>query len=337
MYARSLSRIVIVFGVLYIVLVASAAIPVRLLDYVWISRVTATLINGSSLPLLALLVLVLACRLFPEDEILQRRRDFFSRLATAAALGFLLLVPLNTYLGVIQHLNDREQSRRLDDSERRLTTYRNAVASAASPAALQANLAKLGAPKLEPAALSLPLPELQARLRQSFDLAAAQIAERRQVLATTTTWKTRLIDSLRIVVSSLALAFGFAAFARPSAQAPSLLDRLEQFMAALRRRSLLRRREKTTSGGWLDSKPSILRTPWNSNRKPPRSFIAGLPGSPQTRPAKMGRSDSAWQHLINFLKPSLLFGRRKKKSATFNVVDRDYLKAITPDDSSEHH
>ncbi len=177
MYARSLSRLALVFGILYIVLVVSAAIPVKLLDYVWISRVTATLINGSSLPLLALLVLVLACILFPEDETLQKRRQLFCRLATVAALGFLLLVPLNTYLGVIQHLNDREQSRRLDDSARQLTSYRNAVAVATSASTLQANLTKLGAPTLDAAALALPLPDLKARLGQSFNLASAQIAE----------------------------------------------------------------------------------------------------------------------------------------------------------------
>jgi hypothetical protein len=332
MYARSLSRLALVFGVLYVVLVVSAAIPPRLLDYVWISRVTATLINGSSLPLLAVLVLVLGCRLFPEDEILQRRRDLFCRLATAAALGFLLLVPLNTYLGVIQHLSDREQSRRLDDSERQLTTYRNAVASAGSPAALQASLAKLGAPKLEPAALSLPLPELQARLRQSFDLAAAQIAERRQIVATTTNWKSRLIDILRIVAASLTLAFGFAAFARPSAQAPSLLDILEKFAARFSRQSLLQLWRKSSAKKQLNPKRRVDIHPARMpKRNLLKSFLASLNPPPRRRPRRIRSVPSPWQRLLHSLDNWSLFGR-KRKGRTFKVVDENDRNAITSND-----
>ena len=42
MFARSLSRLSLVLAVLYILLVVSAAIPLKLLDYNWINRVTAT-------------------------------------------------------------------------------------------------------------------------------------------------------------------------------------------------------------------------------------------------------------------------------------------------------
>lgn len=237
----------------------SAAIPVRLLDYAWINRVTATLINDSSLPLLALLVL--ACILFPEDEILQKRRQLFCRLATVAALGFLLLVPLNTDMGVIQHLNDRGQSQRLDEMAQQLITYRNAVASATSASTIQATLAKLGVPTLDAAALALPHPELKARLRPSLDLEAAQIEERRQALATAIDWKARLIDLLRIVAASLALSFGFAAFAaQPTPQAPPLLDGFESNLARFRRRSLLRQWSRPDED-WLDDEQVLASPP----------------------------------------------------------------------------
>jgi hypothetical protein len=72
MYARSLSRLSLVFVVLYILLVVSSAIPVKLLDYDWLNRITATLINGSSMPLLALFVLVVGNRLYPENQLLSR-------------------------------------------------------------------------------------------------------------------------------------------------------------------------------------------------------------------------------------------------------------------------
>ncbi|MDM7954539.1 MAG: hypothetical protein QUV07_15165 [Cyanobium sp. CZS 25K] len=333
MYARSLSRLALVFGILYIVLVVSAAIPVRLLDYAWINRVTATLINGSSLPLLALLVLVLACILFPEDEILQKRRQLFCRLATVATLGFLLLVPLNTYMGVIQHLNDREQSRRLDDTARQLTTYRNAVASATSASTIQATLAQLGAPTLDAAALALPLPELKARLRPSLDLAAAQIEERRQALAAAIDWKARLTDLLRIVAASLALSFGFAAFAQPTPQAPPLLDGFEQNLARFRRRSLLRQWSRPDED-WLDAEQDLAGSAPIPRRRPRRSFIAGLPGSPQRGPESHARGLSAWQRLLVALNPAHLFGGGRNHRP-INRADQDYFNAIASEDPPE--
>ncbi len=311
MYARSLSRLTLVFVVIYLVLVVSAAIPLRLLDYLWINRVSATLINGSSMPLLALLVLVLGCTLFPEDETLQKRRQLFCRLATAAALGFLLLVPLNVYTGVIQTHNDREQLRSLADAERQLSSYRNAVASAPSQSRLLADLANLGGPRLDPGALAVPLPALKSQLAQNFAQAGAQITQRRQVLLEATDWKAWLRDILKIVISSLALAFGFAAFAQSSTQAPPLLDTLEARLTAFRRQSIRRQ-----WGGIPDSEADD-------------TFSDYLSGSPQPRAKPIGHRISPLQRLLSSLKPS--FGR-KKTHHSFYIADEDYFEAIASDD-----
>lgn len=330
MYARSLSRIALAFVVMYLAMVVSTAIPVRLLDYLWINRVSATLINGSSMPLLALLVVVLGSILFPEDEILQKRRQLFCRLATPAALGFLLLAPLNAYSGMIQQLNGLDQLRSLAGAERQLTAYRNAVSAAASTQALQADLAKLGAPKLDPGALALPLPDLQARLGQTFAQAGAQIAERRQVLSESTDWKTWLRDILKIVISSLALAFGFAAFAQPSAHAPPLLDTLEARLTEFRRQSI-HRQWGGTQTSWLTSrrgKPDMRGIP---DSEPEDTFSDYLAGSPQPRAQPIVHRISPLQRLLSSLKPS--FGRNRKRRS-LNIADEDYFQALADDDDS---
>jgi hypothetical protein len=252
-------------------------------------------------------VLVLGCILFPEDEILQNRRLLFCRLATAAALGFLLLAPLNAYSGTIQQLNRLDQLRSLGDAERQLTAYRNAVSAADSTQALMADLAKLGAPTLDPGAL--PLPDLKARLGQSFAQAGAEIAEKRQVLVASTDWKTWLRDILKIVISSLALAFGFAAFAQPSPQLPPLLDTLEASLTEFRRLATRR------SGG-------------NS----PESYLTDNPAEPsQDPPMPIRHRPPPLQRLLSSLKPTL---GRDRKRRSFNIVDEDYFQALADDEDA---
>jgi hypothetical protein len=239
MYARSLGRLAMVFVILYLLLVISAVIPVRLLDYLWISRVTGTLINGSSLPLLALLTLIVGNGLYPNDSLLQIRRQLFSRLAVVAALGFLMLIPANIYSGVLQQASNQEQLDRLSVAERQVAAYREAVRQASSVADLDSRLQKLEAPKLGPAEVTLPLSTLKAQMSVLFDQASKQIFDNRQALLAAGTSDDRLKEILRISVACLALAFGFAAFAQTSATGPMLMDSIEDntrnAMVALRR------------------------------------------------------------------------------------------------------
>jgi hypothetical protein len=240
MYARSLSRLALVFVVLYVLLVIFVAIPPRLLDYEWIQRVTATMINGSSMPLLALLVLVVGCQIYPDHELLSGRRQLFSRLAGVAVLGFLLLIPLHIYMGLLQQTGTSDQVRALAASERQLNAYRQAASQATSLADLQARLAKLGAPAINPEILARPLPEVKAQAAASFNQVAGQIAEQRKALSDQSSWITRAPEVLRIVVACLILAFGFAAFAQPTPTGPLLIDGFEDRLAHLRRKSLFR-------------------------------------------------------------------------------------------------
>ena len=269
MYARSLSRLSLVFVVLYVLLVVSSAIPAKLLDYDWLNRVTATLINGSSMPLLALFVLVVGNRLYPENQLLDDRRKLFSRLAGVAFLGFLLLIPLHIFTGLLQQTGNSDQFRALDTAERQLNSYRQAANQSTSVSELQTRLAKLNAPVINPDILARPLPEVKAQMGAAFNQVAAQIAEQRQALSAESGWTTRGPEVLRIVIACLVLAFGFAAFAQPTPSAPLLIDSMEQKLAHFSRRSLFRNSETSSVFAKITLKqPSWLRRLFS--RRPPK-------------------------------------------------------------------
>jgi hypothetical protein len=246
MYARSLSRLSLVFGVLYVLLVLSSAIPVKLLDYDWLNRVTATLINGSSMPLLALFVLVVGNRLYPENQLLDKRRKLFAKLAGVAVFGFLLLIPLHIFTGLLQQTTNSDQVRALDKAERKLYSYRQAANQASSVSDLQTRLTRLSAPELNPEILARPLPEVKAQVSASFNQVAAQISEQRQALAAQNSWRTRGPQLLRIVIACLVLAFGFAAFAQPTPNGPLMMDSIENKLTQFRRKSLFSNSDRSS-------------------------------------------------------------------------------------------
>lgn len=134
----------------------------------------------------------------PEDPLLERRHLRFRQLAGVAALGFLLLLPLQLSAGL------RQQS---------------AVGSE-----LNATLIKLRGPVLGPADLANPLPLLKAQVNAVFDQAQAQINRDRNALPPTSA-ATALPELLRTSLACLLFATAFAAFAvRPGSELSLLAE-----------------------------------------------------------------------------------------------------------------
>jgi hypothetical protein len=78
-------------------------------------------VNAATFPLQGLALLRLACFLDPDDPLLERRHRRCSRLAMAAALGFLLLLPLQTSAGLRQSRGiTTAQAARIQGAERKL-------------------------------------------------------------------------------------------------------------------------------------------------------------------------------------------------------------------------
>ena len=148
-------------------------LPFQPLDPAWQWRLSTVLINGAPLPLLALALLLIAGQL---DPVLKQRRRLFGQLAVAAAIGFLVLLPLQFSAGLPQQDSlSSAQLSRIAGAEQRLATLRQATASATSNAQLNAILQKLGAAVLSPADLGQPLLLVKMQLNAALDQAQIQI------------------------------------------------------------------------------------------------------------------------------------------------------------------
>lgn len=224
---RSFSRLALVFVALFATLVAGSLFPLKPLDPAWQSQVIGALVNSATLPLLAVALLHLGVLLDPEDPRLQERYQLFCRLAAAASLGFLLLVPLQISAGLrLQQSTGSQQIQRLDQAQRKLSQFRTALGQATSSADLSQRLQRLNGPALSPADLTLPLPVLKAQVTNVFNQAQSQINLERSALPSAD--PLRLLPLLlRGSAACLALTFGFAIFAlRPGSEEIPLLDEL---------------------------------------------------------------------------------------------------------------
>jgi len=176
-----LSVVALVLFVLFASLVAPALFPVQLLDPTWQLRLAGSLINSAPFPLLGLALLQIAAELGPHDPLLKNRARLCAQLAVAAALRFLLLLPLQTVAGLQQGRSlNQAQAARLQGAEAKLKVLRLAVASATSNADLNQQLQKLSGPVLCPADIAQPLPLLKAQVAAALDQAALQITRERE-------------------------------------------------------------------------------------------------------------------------------------------------------------
>ena len=223
--APGLSVVALVLFVLFASLVAPVLFPLQLLDPAWQLRMAGTLINSAPFPLLGLGLLQIAVELGPHDPQLKNRARLCSQLAVAAALGFLLLLPLQTIAGLRTSLSlNTAQASRIQGAERRLVVLRQAVASANSNEEINQRLQRLQGPVLGPADIAQPLPLLKAQVAAVLDQAQLQITRERQAIPQTNPWRL-LPELLRKGIACLALAFGFAALAvRPGSRRTLLVE-----------------------------------------------------------------------------------------------------------------
>ena len=248
--APGLGVVALVLFVLFASLVAAALMPLQLLDPAWQLRLAGTLINSAPFPLLGLALLQIAAELGPHDPLLKSRTRLCNQLAVAAALGFLLLVPLQTIAGLqTSRTANNAQAARIQGAEAKLKALRQAVASAASNADLNQQLQKLQGPVLGPADIAQPLPLLKAQVGAVLDQAGLQITREREASQPRTRLQL-LPDLLRNGLASLALALGFAALARRPGSRRTLLQELRSgWGRSWFGRSGRRRRGSSGTGG----------------------------------------------------------------------------------------
>lgn len=225
--ARRLGAIAIPLFVVFTASVLARIIPFRIVLASWQLELAASLIDAAPIALLGLILVHLAAFLDPSSPILRERKQRFSRMAMAAALGFLLLIPLNIYavwtgLGHLEATRSRVES----DAVRRIDQFRQVVRSATTPEDLQERLQSIGVPALRPSDLRQPLPRLKQQLLDNLDQARGNLEARKTSAGETLReglWS--LIQSvLKLVVAALALAIAFAAVAQGRKSDSSLLE-----------------------------------------------------------------------------------------------------------------
>jgi hypothetical protein len=142
----------VVLIVLFLTILSTSLLPVRLLDAAWQLRVGGALINASPFPLIGLVLLHVAANL-------QRQQS--QALASSSGL------------------------RRATE---RLQQMRQVVSSASSIPELEQRLAPLDGPRLDAADRSLPLPVLRSRIASLLDQAAARFERARSSAPPASPW-----------------------------------------------------------------------------------------------------------------------------------------------------
>ena len=216
---------------IFLVIIVTEAIPIRLLDPDWILALSANLVNTVTIPLVGLGLIHLAANLSsePRFRLAQKR---LSRLAAWVTLGFFLFLPL---LGLLIFLNGQriENVNALQkiQIELKADQIRKAVAEAQSPQQLQSAMVAVQGPQLDTAALNQPLPQIKAQVLGV--VAKTQSNFLTQLKGPYSKEYTPVFKQiLRISLLSLISGFGFASLAwNPQTNHSLLTSWLKSFQA----------------------------------------------------------------------------------------------------------
>jgi hypothetical protein len=198
--------------VVFLAAVLTAALPPKLLDPQWQLQFATTLISYATLPVVGALLLPLAVWVDPAYHRLRARWNAFRRWALPAALGFLLLIPLQGYAGwKFYRTVTVSQEQQTTQSSQKLAELRQAISSATTHQELQAKVQKLFGKNagLSPSELRTPMPELRNMLLARAEQASNQLMQRIEAQAAIK--PDQLVkETIRIAISALAYAIGFA-------------------------------------------------------------------------------------------------------------------------------
>lgn len=195
--------------------------PVALLQPVWQLRLADALVNAASLPMMGAVLVLLADR-FTDRAGPLKLVGALRRLALVAALGFLLLIPLQIVANVVATRGTINQATTV---LRKAKTDVAALAQADSPAAMDAVLARMP-PNVRQAVVAINADSFVSRRDQLVDLLRPQLenATAASLRAGRERWFNTIFGSSRFTVVALLWAMGYAAVASRSANGPSLLQ-----------------------------------------------------------------------------------------------------------------
>lgn len=246
--ATLLARQLRVFGLVLLVLYAANCLgdilPPRILSPLWQLGATSSLVNNGGIAGTGLVLLHLAHHLHNDSGRALALRKAIARWATVAALGFLLLIPLQISAVTRGLLNVQASlDQQVKQINRQSDVYRNAIRTAENTPQLQRRMQAISGPVPGQADLNTPLPQLQKSLLRLVDLEAIRLkANIDRTSFRRETW-TMVEQTFRICISALALSLGFGVLAQHDVAFPTPLIRLAHAIRQLPKAFKSRQRE----------------------------------------------------------------------------------------------
>jgi hypothetical protein len=242
-FASTLWSVGVVLLISYPIAVFTSIIPPKPLDPAWQLNLITNLVDNGGIPLIGLLCIQAAAQFSPGNSPRQGIHATLANLSLGAMAGFLLVVPLQLVASLTLYETFKsDQVSRVERGSRRLGTLSLAITKARRAEDLQAELQKFDGLSLSQDDLALPLPRLKASLLERLGKAQRQLEAQLPPPGQQLSWP-MIQASLRIVPTSLAYAFGFAAAGRRRGQRISLLDERR----ALNRQNARARQERRRS------------------------------------------------------------------------------------------
>jgi hypothetical protein len=193
--------------------VISSILPIQLLNPLWQDKLINSIRGGASFPLEAVLFMMLACVLSPNNPFLIKYLQWIRTFAEAMSLIFLLMIPLQLYTG-FKVIGGRATSE--FESLAALKRGAFAIDQSVSEAEFRAALGSIpGAPPLPATKLTETIPSLKANVLQQIN---PQIKQLETLIEKQRRRRTELFIgfSIRDVFICLLYALAFGAMARKS-------------------------------------------------------------------------------------------------------------------------
>jgi len=247
-HAGLLARQLRVFGtvllVLYSVNCLNDILPLQLLNPLWQIGVANSLVINAGIAGTGLILLHLANYVEQDAGTALALRRTIAGLTTMAALGFLLLIPLQISAVTRGLLNvETTITQQVKSIDRQAQRFRTEIRAATSAPELQRRMTAINGPVPGPDELRTPLPELKQTLLKLVDLETTRLKGNiDRASLSQETWAL-VKQSLRICISAIALALGFGVLAQHDVASPTPLIRLGRAIRRLPKALKERQRE----------------------------------------------------------------------------------------------
>ena len=207
---------------IYVATVVAAALPVKLLDPIWINRICGSIRGGVSFPLEAMALIMIGTYL-QRTAMEHPMLTDFRRLCSWAALAFLLMIPLQSWAGqTLTDLAVQNQQARIEPAQ---TALKAVYAATNAEELLNAIRIIPGAPPNISGRFEEPVAKIRARLISEIE---PQVRQQKEQLKQVTGEIRRdsLINLIKDGLVALFSALAFAAIGRSKPYKPTLLQRL---------------------------------------------------------------------------------------------------------------